>query len=116
MASFEGARHLGLETPWDIEDLVSLGKSIGACPYFAARSLMADAEIIMCPYNYIASPKIRESVSVVSLLVGQIYRDSMCTMNNLSNLPKRLYILLIFSLIIIKVIIIIELKLQTSRF
>jgi len=53
-----------MNTPWDIEDLVSLGNEIGACPYFGARSLMADAEIIFCPYNYILRPDIRESVSI----------------------------------------------------
>lgn len=63
MASFDALRNYGVETPWDIEDLVSLGKNISACPYFAARSLMADAEIIFCPYEYIVNPNIRESVS-----------------------------------------------------
>lgn len=69
MATFEAVEYLGLETPWDIEDLVSLGKRIEACPYFAARSLMSDAEIIMCPYNYVIDPHIRMSVSFVSLLI-----------------------------------------------
>ncbi|XP_014471905.1 PREDICTED: Fanconi anemia group J protein-like isoform X2 [Dinoponera quadriceps] len=64
MASFETVQRLGLRTPWDIEDLLSLGKRIGACPYFAARSLMADAEIVMCPYNYIIDPNIRESMQI----------------------------------------------------
>lgn len=53
-----------MSTPWDIEDLVSLGKGIKACPYFGARSLMADAEIIFCPYNYILCPDIRESMQI----------------------------------------------------
>lgn len=52
-----------LERPWDIEDLFSFGKDIGVCPYFGARSLMDQAEIIFCPYNYIVDPHIRESVS-----------------------------------------------------
>lgn len=52
-----------LKTPWDIEDLYSFGKDIGTCPYFGARSLMDQAEIIFCPYNYIVDPHIRESVS-----------------------------------------------------
>ncbi|TGZ47264.1 Fanconi anemia group J protein homolog isoform X2 [Temnothorax longispinosus] len=53
-----------MKTPWDIEDLVSLGKSIDSCPYFGARSLMATAEIIFCPYNYILDPDIRESMQI----------------------------------------------------
>ena len=66
---------------WDIEDLVSLGKkrhgtralappsaprafltpsvfavASPACPYFAARSLAQEAEIVFCPYNYLIDP------------------------------------------------------------
>ncbi|XP_050457953.1 Fanconi anemia group J protein-like isoform X2 [Cataglyphis hispanica] len=54
----------GLKTPWDIEDLVSLGRDIGICPYFGARSLMDKAEIIFCPYQYIVDPQIRESMQI----------------------------------------------------
>lgn len=68
MSSFTALNNYGLETPWDIEDLVSLGRNIEACPYFAARALMTDAEIIFCPYNYIVDPNIRESVSEASLI------------------------------------------------
>ncbi|KYM82605.1 Fanconi anemia group J protein like protein [Atta colombica] len=53
-----------MDTPWDIEDLVSLGKKVGTCPYFGARVLMADAEIIFCPYNYILYPEIRDSMQI----------------------------------------------------
>ena len=54
--------NLGFETPWDIEDLYALGEKHAACPYFAARSLMKEAEIIFCPYNYLIDPSIRPSV------------------------------------------------------
>ncbi|XP_029668154.1 Fanconi anemia group J protein-like isoform X3 [Formica exsecta] len=54
----------GLETPWDIEDLISLGRNTGTCPYFGARSLMDKAEIIFCPYAYIVAPDIRESMQI----------------------------------------------------
>ncbi|XP_011336322.1 Fanconi anemia group J protein homolog isoform X2 [Ooceraea biroi] len=64
ISSFYALENYGLETPWDIEDLVSLGRNIAACPYFAARSLMAEAEIIFCPYNYILDPNIRESMKI----------------------------------------------------
>ncbi|NXT18566.1 FANCJ protein, partial [Syrrhaptes paradoxus] len=49
---------------WDIEDLVSLGKRLRACAYFAARELMVGADIVFCPYNYLLDPQIRESVSI----------------------------------------------------
>ena len=48
---------------WDIEELVSLGKKLKACPYYTARELIEDANIIFCPYNYLLDAQIRESVS-----------------------------------------------------
>lgn len=50
---------------WDIEDLVSLGRKLRACPYFAARELMVGADIVFCPYNYLLDPQIRDSVSIL---------------------------------------------------
>ncbi|CAN9511201.1 unnamed protein product [Ophioblennius macclurei] len=54
----------GLRQAWDIEDLVSLGKRIRSCPYYAARELMAAASIVFCPYNYLLDPMIRESLDI----------------------------------------------------
>lgn len=51
-----------LHDAWDIEDLVTLGKRIRSCAYYAARELMEEAFIIFCPYNYLLDPMIRESV------------------------------------------------------
>ncbi|NXJ12536.1 FANCJ protein, partial [Odontophorus gujanensis] len=55
---------------WDIEDLVSLGRKLRACPYFAARELMVGADIVFCPYNYLLDPQIRESMEIN--LKGQV--------------------------------------------
>ncbi|KFU86246.1 Fanconi anemia group J protein, partial [Chaetura pelagica] len=55
---------------WDIEDLVSLGKKLRACAYFAARELMVVADIVFCPYNYLLDPQIRESMDIN--LKGQV--------------------------------------------
>lgn len=54
----------GVCEAWDIEDLVSLGKRLRSCSYFAARDLMVEAVIVFCPYNYLLDPLIRESVSL----------------------------------------------------
>lgn len=62
MGSNVRLRNLGINGPWDVEDLVELGKEINCCPYFSARHLMLEAEIIFCPYNYIIDPQIRETV------------------------------------------------------
>jgi len=57
-------RYHGLATAWDIEDLVTLGGQIKACPYYAARELMKEADIIFCPYNYLIDPKIRMQMEI----------------------------------------------------
>ncbi|XP_039176776.1 Fanconi anemia group J protein isoform X2 [Crotalus tigris] len=49
---------------WDLEELVSLGKKLRSCAYFAARELMAYAEIVFCPYNYLLDSQIRESMEI----------------------------------------------------
>ncbi|VCW68145.1 unnamed protein product, partial [Gulo gulo] len=49
---------------WDIEELVSLGKKLKACPYYTARELIEDAHIIFCPYNYLLDAQIRESMEI----------------------------------------------------
>ena len=53
----------GVKGAWDIEDIVKVGHKIYACPYYSARSLVNTAELVVCPYNYLVDPIIRESVS-----------------------------------------------------
>uniref|UniRef100_A0A3Q1G5Q8 DNA 5'-3' helicase n=1 Tax=Acanthochromis polyacanthus TaxID=80966 RepID=A0A3Q1G5Q8_9TELE len=60
----------GLHDAWDIEELVTLGKRLRSCSYYAARELMESASIIFCPYNYLLDPMIRESMDID--LAGQI--------------------------------------------
>uniref|UniRef100_A0A3Q3L5G2 DNA 5'-3' helicase n=1 Tax=Mastacembelus armatus TaxID=205130 RepID=A0A3Q3L5G2_9TELE len=60
----------GLREAWDVEDLVTLGKRLRSCSYYAARELMQGASIIFCPYNYLLDPMIRESMEIN--LAGQI--------------------------------------------
>eukprot|EP00079_Xenopus_tropicalis_P033313 XP_017947084.1 PREDICTED: Fanconi anemia group J protein isoform X3 [Xenopus tropicalis] len=62
-------RH-GVDKAWDIEELVGLGKRLRACPYFAARELMQEADIVFCPYNYLLDSQIRESMDI--FLEGQV--------------------------------------------
>ncbi|XP_070591400.1 Fanconi anemia group J protein isoform X2 [Erythrolamprus reginae] len=49
---------------WDLEELVSLGKRFRSCAYFAARELMAYAEIVFCPYNYLLDAQIRQTMEI----------------------------------------------------
>uniref|UniRef100_A0A3B4XSB8 DNA 5'-3' helicase n=1 Tax=Seriola lalandi dorsalis TaxID=1841481 RepID=A0A3B4XSB8_SERLL len=70
MRDHQSLRASGLREAWDIEDLVSLGKRLRSCSYYAARELMQSAAIIFCPYNYLLDPMIRESMEID--LAGQI--------------------------------------------
>ncbi|XP_054651079.1 Fanconi anemia group J protein isoform X2 [Dunckerocampus dactyliophorus] len=54
----------GMQQAWDIEDLVSLGKRLRSCSYYAARELMQSSRIVFCPYNYLLDPMIRESMAI----------------------------------------------------
>lgn len=48
----------------DIEDLVTAGRQHHFCPYFMSKELIADADIIFMPYNYLLDPKIRNWIGV----------------------------------------------------
>ncbi|KAI9164626.1 hypothetical protein H9P43_008485 [Blastocladiella emersonii ATCC 22665] len=49
---------------WDVEDMRGLGMELKGCPYFAARTLAETAELILCPYNYLLDPQIRDAVGI----------------------------------------------------
>jgi Rad3-related DNA helicase len=69
--------------PWDLEDIVLLGQdkkgtvdirhvsllfwcsdTFTACPYFGAKTLSYKADLVLCPYNYLLDPGIRESFKI----------------------------------------------------
>uniref|UniRef100_A0A182PWK2 Regulator of telomere elongation helicase 1 homolog n=1 Tax=Anopheles epiroticus TaxID=199890 RepID=A0A182PWK2_9DIPT len=45
----------------DIEDLVTVGQKLKACPYFLSKELVEQADVIFMPYNYLLDPKARKS-------------------------------------------------------
>ncbi|KAH9524209.1 Fanconi anemia group J protein [Bulinus truncatus] len=57
-------KSIGLGSAWDIEDLVQLCQKRKACPYFLARGLKEEADLIICPYNYLIDPIIREAMAI----------------------------------------------------
>lgn len=48
----------------DIEDLVKIGQKHKCCPYFLAKELKQNADIIFMPYNYLLDPKTRKSQGI----------------------------------------------------
>ncbi|KAK3588854.1 hypothetical protein CHS0354_035997 [Potamilus streckersoni] len=54
----------GLSTAWDLEDLVKIGRAHKACPYFVLKNVVSQADIILCPYNYLIDPTIRKSMEI----------------------------------------------------
>ena len=39
-----------LTVPMDVEDLGKLGRRKGACPYYAARAALPEADLVLLPY------------------------------------------------------------------
>ena len=48
----------------DIEDLVKAGQKQKICPYFLARELKRNADIVFIPYNYILDKKRMKSQGI----------------------------------------------------
>ncbi|KAJ6228529.1 fanconi anemia group j protein [Anaeramoeba flamelloides] len=49
---------------WDMEDLIGLGESCEVCPYYLARALQKESDLIFCPYNYLIEPTIRKNLKI----------------------------------------------------
>ncbi|URD77018.1 regulator of telomere elongation helicase [Musa troglodytarum] len=49
--------------PFDIEDLVNTGRTMGLCPYYISRELHKVVDILFAPYNYLIDPGNRRSLS-----------------------------------------------------
>eukprot|EP01018_Ginkgo_biloba_P023975 Gb_04351 [translate_table: standard] len=58
----KGHPELGDE-PFDIEDLVSIGRTQGPCPYYLSRELHNSADILFAPYNYLIDKDNRRSLT-----------------------------------------------------
>jgi regulator of telomere elongation helicase 1 len=52
------------EEIYDIEDLVTLGRTHSICPYYLAKGLQSEADIVFLPYNYIVDPLIRKTLAI----------------------------------------------------
>lgn len=62
---------VGDQPAMDIEELITKGKLNRFCPFFMSKEMMADAELVFMPYNYLLDPKLR-SAHGVELKVRQL--------------------------------------------
>ena len=56
-----------LPVVWDIEEAVARSKAKklrGGCPYYASKSALEFADIVLCPYSYLVDPAVRNSMSL----------------------------------------------------
>lgn len=53
-----------LASVYDIEDLVSRGRVTGACPYYASRMAIPEAELVVLPYNNLLHCQTRQASSL----------------------------------------------------
>ncbi|KAJ1375110.1 hypothetical protein KIN20_038365 [Parelaphostrongylus tenuis] len=44
----------------DIEDMITIGRKHGICPFFRCRQMQEMAELVLLPYNYIIDPQLRK--------------------------------------------------------
>ncbi|PWZ34609.1 Regulator of telomere elongation helicase 1 [Zea mays] len=49
--------------PFDIEDLINIGRHKGPCPYYISRELSKSVDILFAPYNYLIDPGNRRSLN-----------------------------------------------------
>ncbi len=48
----------------DIEEVVTMGHDLGACPYYASRTAVQDANVVCLPYSMLLSREMRESLGI----------------------------------------------------
>ncbi|CAM8958953.1 unnamed protein product [Rhodiola kirilowii] len=48
----------------DIEDLVTIGRNVGTCPYYGSRSMVPTADLVVLPYQSLLSKSSRESLGL----------------------------------------------------
>eukprot|EP00752_Nemacystus_decipiens_P006081 g5489.t1 len=49
---------------WDVEDAIDLGKKHQVCPYYTTRGALTTADLVLCPYNYLVDPGVRETMGI----------------------------------------------------
>ncbi|XP_037820770.1 regulator of telomere elongation helicase 1 homolog [Lucilia sericata] len=65
----------------DIEDLVKVGQQLKMCPYYAAKQLVEEADIVFMPYNYLFEHSARKANKIE-------ISNSICILDEAHNIEK----------------------------
>lgn len=92
----------------DIEDLRVFGEEETGCSFYSARALAETSQLILCPYNYIFDPSIREAVisgslensvvivdeahNVEQVLLGKLFCSFHASIPKLKSLFRRFWV------------------------
>jgi len=63
-ANIDALKDQALLQVMDIEELISAGRRVRACPYYAARAAVEDAQVVTLPYNTLLHAPTREAVGI----------------------------------------------------
>ena len=69
-----------LSRPTDVEEAAAAGRALGACPYYASRAALPDADVVFVPYAGLLSADAREAV-------GLKLRGAVVVVDEAHNLP-----------------------------
>ena len=60
----------------DLEQMVTAGRGGSACPYYAARAAVQDAELVVLPYNTLLHKGTREASRICLKVVNVVFSSS----------------------------------------
>ena len=72
-------KEAALAAPMDIEDLVRLGETRRACPYYAARSALPEADLVLMPYASLLHADTREILGIKLENAVVIFDEALAT-------------------------------------
>lgn len=74
--------NVGDQPVMDIEELVNRGRGNRFCPFFMSKEMVADADLIFMPYNYLLDPKLRASHGVdLKVIQNKFFKQLMKVLN-----------------------------------
>lgn len=83
-----------VQHPFHVEELVRIGEKHGMCPHRMAMDLLAEADVVVCDYNYLFSDMLEQTLSRLARPI----EDIIVVVDEAHNLPGRIQSQQTFSL------------------